>query len=150
MQTVLGVEKEIFMKEKKVSNGISMGAVLCLPLLPPGLALCWADTASLSITALVEDIRAAGSMLPCPRRRCVYSPSWPLALWNDRLCNRHVHQHGHQEGWQDGSFLSFGSSSFPQTPVAARSNASERQMGLTLTGKYQMRKFSRGQMVKVA
>lgn len=51
--------------------------------------------------------------------------SWPLALCNDRLCNRHVHQHGHKEGWQDGSFLSFSGSSWPQTPVAAGSDASE-------------------------
>ena len=54
------------------------------------------------------------------------------APWNDRLFNRQVHPHGHKEGWQAGSFLVFGSSFWPQTALALRSDASERQMGLTL------------------
>jgi len=56
----------------------------------------------------------------------------PLALCNEGLYNRQVHKLGRKEEWQEGSFLSFCSSSWPQTPPALRSNASERQMSLSL------------------
>ena len=100
------------------------------------LAVCRARFAPPSVTGLRElqgpDGRVAGgSLWPVPGDPvCTLCPK--LAPWNDTLCNRQVHPHGHKEGWQAGSFLFFGRSFWPQIALALRSDASERQMGLTL------------------
>lgn len=117
-------------------KAIVAGTVLCL--LPrPSVRLAGGQHCIPINTELLCDTRAqrglVGACCLSHRRRCVHSSSWPLALWNDRLSNRHVHQCCHQEGWQDGQFLSFRQQFLPSNSCHCKEcNASERRKDLTL------------------
>jgi len=109
-----------------------MGTVLYLPLLPSVSRLCILISNS-SCGAQGPEVCAGGSALPCPRGRvCILRPGLGLSGMTGSVTDMFIHT-ATRRGGRTGHFCLLVAVSSPGLRLLARTNASGRQTGLTLS-----------------